>query len=407
MNYSWSWIQLTEIIEMRSGGTPSKSNLDFWTGKIPWISAKDMKRQRLYDSEDHISEDGLKTGSRLAPRGSTLLLVRGMTLLTDVPICSVEQDCAFNQDVKAIVAKQNVDQRFLTYALLYKKPEMLGMVELAGHGTGRLPTDLLLKMLIPYPPLPEQRAIAAVLSALDDKIELNRQMNKTLEAMAQAIFKEWFVDFGPFRDGGMQDSELGPIPVGWRIVPLDQTANFLNGLALQKYPAVEGQPYLPVIKIREMRQGISEATDKASTKVPNAYVINDGDLLFSWSGSLEIIYWTGGPGALNQHLFKVTSTEFPSWFCYQWILEHLSFFRTIAASKATTMGHIQRKHLSEVKAIVPDSDSLKMMHSIMQPICGQRILLDLENKTLSTIRDTLLPKLMSGELRVPVDEEPA
>ncbi len=209
------------------------------------------------------------------------------------------------------------------------------------------------------PPVQEQRAIASVLGSLDDKIELNRRVNVTLEEMAQALFRSWCVVFDPVRakmkghqPAGMdeetaallpdsfEDSPLGEIPKGWSVEPLDKVAHFLNGLALQKYPP-DGDEYLPVIKIAELRKGVTESSGRASAKIPPQYVVEDGDLLFSWSGSLEVQLWTGGLGALNQHLFKVTSERYPKWFYYYWIKQHLPVFRAIAADKATTMGHIK------------------------------------------------------------------
>jgi type I restriction enzyme S subunit len=203
-----------------------------------------------------------------------------------------------------------------------------------------------------------------VLGALDDKIELNRRMNATLEAMARALFQSWFVDFDPVRakqEGrkptGMDDataalfpdsfreSDVGEIPEGWDVLSLDKTAQYLNGLALQKYPPGDG-PTLPVIKIAQLRKGDSCGADRCNTELPPEYIVQDGDVLFSWSGSLEVELWCGGLGALNQHLFKVTSSEFPKWFYLLWTLHHLSEFRLIAAAKATTMGHIQRGHLT-------------------------------------------------------------
>ncbi|RLG25602.1 hypothetical protein DRN85_05445 [Methanosarcinales archaeon] len=169
------------------------------------------------------------------------------------------------------------------------------------------------------------------------------------EKLWQAIFKHWFVDFElpnedgkPYKSSGgeMVETELGAVPKGWRVKPLDQVANFLNGLALEKYPP-NGENYLPMIKIRELRQGITESSDKTSSTILADYIITDGDLLFSWSGSLEIRIWCGGRGALNQHLFKVTSEKYPKWFYYFWIKRYLPEFRHIAAGKATTMGHIQ------------------------------------------------------------------
>lgn len=268
------------------------------------------------------------------------------------------------------------------------------------------------------PSLLEQKAIAHILSTLDDKIELNQQMNRNLEAIAQVIFKSWFVDFDPVRakmegqqpvgmdaataalfPDSFEDSPIGEIPKGWTIKPLDQVANFLNGLALQKYPPISNE-YLPVIKIAELRRGITELSGRASPNINKEYVAEDGDILFSWSGSLEVCIWCGGKGALNQHLFKVTSTEFPRWFYYQWVKYYLPNFQAIAASKATTMGHIQRHHLSEAQVLVPPVDTLQMMDKRMTALLNQIVSNNLESHTLRTIRDTLLPKLMSGEIRV-------
>jgi type I restriction enzyme S subunit len=276
----------------------------------------------------------------------------------------------------------------------------------------------------PVPPMTTaSRKLVSVLEATEAKIDLNRQANETLEAMARTLFRSWFVDFDPVRakaddtkppginaetaavfPNKFEDSALGKIPKGWHTEPLDEIAHFLNGLALQKYPASDGQPFLPVIKIAQLRAGSAENADRAGLDVPEPFVIQDGDLLFSWSGSLEVRVWSGGRGALNQHLFKVTSTRFPMWFVYHWLLEHLPDFQAIAAAKATTMGHIQRHHLHAAKAVVPSTDALKAASKIMEP-CAERCLAnDLESRALSEMRDTLLPKLLSGELRVPNTE---
>jgi type I restriction enzyme S subunit len=261
--------------------------------------------------------------------------------------------------------------------------------------------------------------IGDFLSALDDKIELNRQMNTTLEAMARALFQSWFVDFDPvhakaegrqpvgmdaetaalFPDS-FEDSTLGPIPKGWQIKPIDEIADFLNGLALQKFP-VAGEGSLPVIKIAQLNNGHDTSrADQCSSTIPQQYVVKNGDILFSWSGSLEVEIWSGGKGALNQHLFKVTSERYPKWFYYLWIIAHLEDFRSIASGKATTMGHIQRKHLTAAKALVPSHELMVRMHEILNPIIEQAHAFELQVKELRQLRDALLPKLLSGELRL-------
>jgi len=260
-------------------------------------------------------------------------------------------------------------------------------------------------------------SIVDLLDQLDDKIELNRRMNATLEATARALFQSWFVNFDPVRaklDGrqpsGMdpataalfpdsfEESPLGHIPKGWEVRSLDKTAHYLNGLALQKYPPGD-DPTLPVIKIAQLRKGDSIGADRCNTDLPPDYIIQDGDVLFSWSGSLEVELWCGGLGALNQHLFKVTSHEFPKWFFYLWTRYHLDEFRLIAADKATTMGHIQRGHLAAAKVRIPPRRLLDAMTNTMSPLIDQLIANRIQSRTLATLRDTLLPKLLSGGIK--------
>ena len=272
------------------------------------------------------------------------------------------------------------------------------------------------KMEISLPPLEEQRA-ARVLGALDDRIELNRRMSETLEEMARALFRSWFVDFDPVRakaegrpsglprnldalfPASFEASELGEIPAGWEVRSLDEIATFTNGLALQRFPA-ESDEWLPVIKIAEMKRGYTEKTGKASASIDSRYIVEDGDLLFSWSGSLELVLWTNGRGALNQHLFKVTSEDFPRWFYLGWTREHLEEFRGIAAGKATTMGHIQRHHLTDAKAVVPPPDLVAAADATLAAVVEQQVCCAIQARALAAQRDTLLPRLVAGELPV-------
>nr|HDM58838.1 restriction endonuclease subunit S [Bacillota bacterium] len=274
------------------------------------------------------------------------------------------------------------DNDFAYYLTCWDYVRQYAISQMTGtSGRQRVPISAFSHLEVPIPPLPEQRAIAHILGTLDDKIELNQRMNETLEAMARALFKSWFVDFDPVIDNALKagnpipdtltekakrrlalggkrrplpehirrlfparfvDSRLGPIPAGWEIKSLDEIAEYLNGIAWQKYRARKSEPSLPVIKIRELRDGITSASDRASVDVPEEYIVEDGDVLFSWSGSLLVKIWCGGKGVLNQHLFKVSSKHYPKWFYYLWTSEHLDRFRRIAADKATTMGHIKR-----------------------------------------------------------------
>ena len=248
-------------------------------------------------------------------------------------------------------------------------------------------------------------------------------MNETLEGMARALFKSWFVDFEPVRakmegrwrrgeslpgmpahlydlfPGRLVGSEVGEVPEGWELKALDGIATFLNGLALQKYPPTSDSA-LPVIKIVQLRAGHTLGSDSAGAYIPPQYIVHDGDMLFSWSGSLELTVWAGGDGALNQHLFKVSSDSYPQWLYYHWVREHLPEFRQIAVDKTTTLGHIQRRHLSEALTVVADSALLDSMSCHMQLLLDRSLTLRLESRALAAQRDALLPKLVSGEVRV-------
>ena len=326
----------------------------------------------------------------------------------------LEDVFVFKQDTKVVLLssiailrpdKTKIISEYLYYFLRNKNTR----IDIKNnYGSGSAIPRMVLKdfkrVPVPVPPISEQRAIAETLSALDDKIELNNRINKTLEEMAQAIFKSWFVDYEPFQDGEFEDSELGSIPKGWRVESLDNIANFLNGLAMQKYRP-ETEEFLPVIKIKELNQGFTDDnSDKVSVNIPQQYIINDGDVIFSWSGTLMIKIWTGGRGGLNQHLFKVTSVNYEKWFYYLWTFKHLEKFKAIAQDKATTIGHIKRSHLTESKVMIPKDSDIKILSNILNPIFGEMIEISIQNRTLIAIRNSLLPKLMSGEIRVPVEK---
>ena len=261
-------------------------------------------------------------------------------------------------------------------------------------GVPALPTPLktLRELLLPVPPIHEQEQMVAVLDALDDKIELNRRMNGTLEALAQAVFKEWFVERRPERAEGKAEE-------GWETMMLDEVANYRNGLALQRFRPKEGEEPLPAIKIAQMRTGLPDSGEWASPNIDPECTVYDGDVVFSWSGSLMAILWCGGKAALNQHLFKVTSDKFPKWFYYLWTQHYMPEFQGIASNKATTMGHINRNHL-KVPVPIPPAALLKRGDEVIAPLLDRLVSNNLETRTLTALRDTLLPKLMRGEVRV-------
>ncbi len=272
----------------------------------------------------------------------------------------------------------------------------------AGSSQPYISLGSLRNLLIPEPPRDVMERTVSILSSLDQKIELNNKINADLEEMAQAIFKNWFVDFEPFKDGKFVDSELGMIPEGWKVGRLTEIASYMNGLAMQKFPPENNEDSLPVLKIKELGQGFCGTdSDRCSCNIKDECKIHNGDVIFSWSGTLLVDVWCGGDCGLNQHLFKVTSKDYPKWFYYYWTKHHLQEFIHIAKDKAVTMGHIKRGHLEEAMVAIPDNDSMEKAHELFEPILSKMISLRLESSRLSLLRDTLLPRLMSGELEVP------
>ena len=262
------------------------------------------------------------------------------------------------------------------------------------HGTSVKHTSpsLIGKFCFMLPDIAEQKKISSILSALDKKIAINKAINKNLEATAQAIFKSWFIDFEPF--GGI-------MPADWKKDSLSNIAKYTNGLAMQNYRPVAGDIGLPVLKIKELRQGMCDTdSDLCSSEIDKEFIIHDGDVIFSWSGSLLVDLWCGGICGLNQHLFKVTSDIYDKWFYYSWTQHHLVQFQTIASAKATTMGHIKRGDLEKATVVIPSQEDYQSIGNLLKPIYDTIISNKVENKRLAEIRDALLPKLMSGEIDV-------
>ena len=326
------------------------------------------------------------------------------------------EQSAIGRGVAAIRARNRFDTDYLEYVFRDLRDHWHAL-EAEGTVFGSARKSDLENLEILWPSAEDRRSIAGVLGALDDRIELNRRMSETLEEMARALFRSWFVDFDPVRaksegrrsglppdldvlfPAAFEESELGAIPEGWRVCNLDDIADFTNGLALQRFPP-DGEDSLPAIKIVEMRHGYTHKTGRASAAIDSRYIVEDGDMLFSWSGSLQVVLWSHGRGALNQHLFRVTSDKFPRWFYWGWTLEHLDDFRSIAAGKATTMGHIQRHHLTNAKVVSPPMEVLRAAGGLLAALLDRHVDNAVQSRELVAQREALLPRLLSGKLRM-------
>ena len=416
------WVESTlgEVADFLSGGTPAKSCAEYWGGSIPWVSAKDMKRFRLEDTEDHVTEVGVDNGTKLVPEGTVLLLARGMTLLNDVPICIARRPVTFNQDVKALRAKSDVAHpQYLPYLLLGNKQRLLSLVDLAGHGTGRLNSDELKALDIVLPACPEQqRAIARILEALDDKIELNRRMNETLEAMARALFKSWFVDFDPVRakaegrDSGLPEflanlfparlvgSDLGEIPEKWEVGTLGDVAEHPR----RSIRPSQIDPEMPYIALEHMPKrciALSKWTTGDGIE-SNKFEFKRDEILF---GKLRPYFHKVGvaptDGVCSTDIVVVRPQQ-QAWFGFvlghSFSVEFVSY--ADAGSMGTRMPRTNWKEMARYRLALPPESIVELFDTLIRPSV-ERIIVNIhESRMLAAIRDTLLPKLISGEIRL-------
>lgn len=268
---------------------------------------------------------------------------------------------------------------------------------------------------IEYLPLEKQNQIVASLASIDEKIKVNRQINDNLEAMAKQLYDYWFVQFDfPNEDGKPYKSSGGAmvynekmkreIPQGWHCGTLLDIAEYTNGLACQKYRPTDNNK-LPVIKIKEMHDGLSADTEWVKADIPNDVKVFDGDVLFSWSASLEVMLWAYGNGGLNQHIFKVTSKNgYPRSFYFYQLIHYVGIFKQMAEARKTTMGHITQDHLKQSTiALPPNVDIANKLEEKLCPIFDEIVKNNQEIMALTKQRDELLPLLMNGQASVNSD----
>tara|TARA_R110001599_G_scaffold73626_1_gene203506 strand:+ start:1732 stop:3165 length:1434 start_codon:yes stop_codon:yes gene_type:complete len=439
-------------------GGPFGSNLvskDYVDIGVPVIRGLNMGNGRWVSGEfASVSETkSVQLAANTARPGDLVFTQRGtLGQVAIVPSGPHEKYIVSQSQMKITVNPKLVDVTFLYY--FFSSPKQIEYIKTNAIQTGVPHTNLgiLRKTPLRLPNLNTQKAIGRTLSSLDDRIELNHQINQTLEQIAQAIFKSWFIDFKPVKAkiaileaGGseedallaamqaisskdqaeltrfqatqpeqyaelrttaelfpsaLQESDLGEIPEGWECLPLDQVAHYQNGLALQKFRPKNEDDFLPVVKIAQLKKGQADFKEKASPNIKPSCIIDNGDVIFSWSGSLMVDTWCGGRAALNQHLFKVTSDIYPKWLFFQFTQHHLEEFQRIAADKAVTMGHIKREHLKRALCTIPSQAVIEKAGKSLGNILNKQIELRLEATTLSELRDTLLPKLLSGELSI-------
>lgn len=266
-------------------------------------------------------------------------------------------------------------------------------------------------------PIENNGLIVKLLSSLDKKIELNNRIISELETMAKELYNYWFVqlDF-PYAKGKPYRSSGGKIvyneilkreiPEGWEVKTLLDIATYTNGIACQNNRPTNNDEKLRVIKIKEMHNGFSEDTEFVTSNIPEKVKVYNGDVLFSWSASLEVMLWGLGEGGLNQHIFKVTSDAYPREYLYFQLLGYIEHFKKIAEARKTTMGHITQDHLEQSRIVVPQNGEIILkFQKATKPILDKIIAIQREKIELAALRDWLLPMLMNGQVTVQTEEK--
>lgn len=411
----WKEVRLGDVCtRVCSGGTPKSTNLSYYGGEIPWLNTKEIDFNRIYSTEKTITDSGLNNSSAkwIVPNTVTVAMygaTAGKSCIVKVPMTTNQACC--NLTINDEVA----DYEFVYYSL---KNDYTTLASLANGGAQQnLNAQIIKDYVLKMPSLADQRRIASILSSLDRKIELNNKINADLEEMAQAIFKNWFVDFEPFKDGKFVDSELGMIPEGWKVSQIADIPHILETGKRPKGGAVEkGIPSVGAEHVKGMC-----AYDYSKTKYINcefAAKLKTGKI----NGYELMIYKDGGkPGYfipnfsifgegypfencyLNEHVFKLDfdgNKEF-NIFCYFFFkTEQVMSYFNAQGAKAAIPG-INKKDVENIYIFSPDNESVIKFGEFAYPLFKQMLKNAIENRTLSTLRDTLLPRLMSGEIEIP------
>lgn len=398
---------LSDLVDVIGGGTPKTTEESYWNGSIPWLSVKDFcgDKKYVYNTEKSITVEGLNNSStKLLHKDNIIISARG----TVGELAMIPYDMAFNQSCFGLIPKGNNDPHFVYYLLKDKVRSLKSQTQ--GSVFDTITKATFDRIECADYSEEDQHRIASILSSLDRKIELNNKINADLEEMAQAIFKNWFVDFEPFKDGKFVDSELGMIPEGWKVVTLDDlTSKFGTGLNPRKnFVLGHGNNYYVTIKNMGnnriyLNDRCDKVDDEALAKINKRSKLQKGDLLFSGIGTIgrvamvvdDPINWNTSESVFNMHPIDTVSSE----FIYLLLLSDKFQQYVQQNAQGGVQQGIRMASLKAFQFAIPND--LKLFDNLVKPIISKVKSNDKENDTLSLLRDTLLPRLMSGELEVP------
>lgn len=415
--FEWDVRMIQDVAEVVSGATPKTKVAEYWDGNIAWITPKDLSNHTeryIYRGDRMITDEGLKNSSaKLLPKGSVLFSSRapiGYTAIAAQELCT-------NQGFKSMICNQQIlDNNFMFYMMNYKKNEI---ENIAGGSTFKEVSGKTVKEFkIPIPPLDEQKAIAKVLSDLDEKIETNNKINKKLEEMAQAIFKQWFVDFEfpnedgkPYKSSGgeMVESELGMIPKYWGV---DLLSNLVKEVITGKTPSTKksenyGDKY-PFVTIPDMHNKVfvtktERYLSEDGHKLQEKKLIPKNSIMVSCIATVGLVSISSEAVHTNQQINSIIPNSIEEvFYFYEYLKLMEDRLKGIGSSGSATL-NVNKGEFEKIKYIYPDSRIINKYNNTVKNIYEKIKLNEIENNRLAQLRDTLLPKLMSGEIRVPID----
>jgi type I restriction enzyme S subunit len=430
MSSEWQKLSIADLCtQVFSGGTPKSTVPAYFDGgSIPWLKTKEVNYNKITRTENFITVLGLQNSSaKLVPINSVIVAMygngdtAGRVAINKIALTTNQACC------NLVIDSTRADYRFVYY---YLQSQYDKLVDLKNGGAQQnLNAKLIKGYPISVPTISEQGEIGVFFEAIDDRIALLRETNATLEAIAQALFKSWFVDFDPvhakargeqpeglsedlaalFPDS-FEESELGLVPRGWRGEAVYSIAEFINGASYKAFEPNTDRRGLPIIKIAELKAGVTAQTAFSDLKMPEKYRIRTGDILFSWSGnpdtSIDTFIWSYDVAWLNQHIFKVVPEGLEERSFVLLALKYLKpMFTELARNKQTTgLGHVTVADLKRLQIVKPLPEILAAWNEIVAPILDQAFVSVQQAQTLGALRDTLLPRLISGQLRLPETE---
>lgn len=403
------YIKISDLCrKICSGGTPKSSEPSYYNGSIPWLNTKEVNFNRIYSTEKNITVEGLKNSSAKWIEANSIIVAMygataGKTAISTIPLTTNQACC------NLMIDEHIADYRYVYYALKSNYEKLASLAN--GGAQQNLNAQQIKDFEIPYLSLSEQKNIANVLSSFDDKIELNRRINDNLEQQAQALFKSWFVDFEPFKNGKFIDSELGKIPEGWKVGSIGDYCKIRSGFAFKSSWWTDKG--VKIVKIKNISSsGNLDMNDcsyvsKENIRKAKEFSLKSGDLLIAMTGATIgkfcIVPVLQEEMYVNQRVGKFFLGENPISkvpFIYGLLKGENIITQIINKGQGSAQPNISANDIESIPIILPTKEIISEYNKLVSPYFSLLIENLKECDYIENLRDTLLPKLMSGEIKI-------